>query len=118
VRIKLDENLPVELVEDLQALGHEVDSVVSEGLAGQPDSIVADAARRRHRVLFTLDKGLGDIRRFPPRRHSGVVLFRLSSSRGRGAVRKAVLGSLPRIDGGRVAGRLLVVTEGSIRARR
>jgi len=58
VRIKLDENLPVELVEDLQALGHEVDSVVSEGLAGQPDSIVADAARRRHRVLFTLDKGL------------------------------------------------------------
>ena len=117
MRIKLDENLPVELVEDLQALGHEVDSVVSEGLAGQPDSIVADAARRRHRVLFTLDKGLGDIRRFPPRRHSGVVLFRLSS-RGRGAVRKAVLGSLPRIDGGRVAGRLLVVTEGSIRARR
>jgi predicted nuclease of predicted toxin-antitoxin system len=64
MQIKLDENLPAELVDDLTALGHDVDSVESEGLAGQPDLIVAAAGHRSQRVLFTLDKGLGDVRRF------------------------------------------------------
>lgn len=31
MRVKRDENLPAELVEDLRALGHDVDSVLSEG---------------------------------------------------------------------------------------
>jgi hypothetical protein len=35
MRIKLDENLPVGLVGDLQALGHDVDTVPSEAL-GSP----------------------------------------------------------------------------------
>ncbi len=118
MRIKLDENLPAELVDDLQALGHRVDSVVSERLAGRPDAVVVDAARRTGRVLFTLDKGLGDIRRFPPKQHGGVVVFRLRS-RGRAATRAAVLAASRRIPMGRtLAGRLLVVTESSIRSRR
>jgi Domain of unknown function (DUF5615) len=38
MQIKLDENLPAELVDDLTALGHDVDSVESEGLAGSFDT--------------------------------------------------------------------------------
>jgi predicted nuclease of predicted toxin-antitoxin system len=86
MRIKLDENLPAELGEDLRRLGHGVDSVQSQGFAGRPDTVVADAARRSHRVLFTLDKGLGDVRRFPPRQYNGVVLFRLGN-KGRTSAR-------------------------------
>jgi predicted nuclease of predicted toxin-antitoxin system len=78
MRLELDENLPAELVEDLRALGHDTDSVVTEGLAGRPDRAVAGAARGAHRVLLTLDKGLADIRRFPPGSYGGIVLFRLS----------------------------------------
>jgi hypothetical protein len=33
MKFKLDENLPYELAEDLTRLGHEADTVFSEGLA-------------------------------------------------------------------------------------
>ena len=117
MRIKLDENLPAELVDDLRAAGHDADSVVSEHLAGEPDPIVADAARRARRVLFTLDKGLGDARRFPPSQHQGIVLFRLGAN-GRANVRREIIAALPRLARYRsLAGRLVVVTESSIRLR-
>jgi CRISP-associated protein Cas1 len=35
MRIKLDENLPAELADDLRRLGHLVDTVADEGLEGQ-----------------------------------------------------------------------------------
>lgn len=44
MRIKLDENLPAELADDLWACGHDADTVVGEHLAGEPDAIVAEAA--------------------------------------------------------------------------
>ena len=37
MRIKLDENLSADLVEDLAALGHDVDTARSEGLADRED---------------------------------------------------------------------------------
>ncbi|MBI3786301.1 MAG: DUF5615 family PIN-like protein [Deltaproteobacteria bacterium] len=118
MRVKLDENLPAELADDLRQLGHEVDSVASEGLTGRPDSTVARAARKARRVLFTLDKGLGDIRRFPPRLYDGIVIFRLSSN-GRTNTRHAVLSALSILGSQRqFAGRLFVVTENGLRVRR
>lgn len=79
MHIKLDENVPAELADDLRAGGHDVDSVVSENLAGEPDEVIVSAARGARRVLFTLDKGIGDVRRYPPARHAGVVLFRMGT---------------------------------------
>jgi predicted nuclease of predicted toxin-antitoxin system len=116
MRIKLDENLPAELVDDLHGAGHDVDSVVSEHLAGQPDTVVANAARTARRILITLDKGFGDTRMFPPTRHSGIVLFRLRAN-GRAAVRREVMSALPRLSRRTLAGRLVVVTRSSIRSR-
>jgi predicted nuclease of predicted toxin-antitoxin system len=52
MRIKLDENLPAELAEDLHRLGHLVDTVADEGLNGLPDPLVADAARSTMPFLF------------------------------------------------------------------
>jgi len=37
MRIKLDENLPATLRTDLEALGHEVDTVPDEGFGGRED---------------------------------------------------------------------------------
>jgi hypothetical protein len=37
MRIKLDENVSADLVDDLVALGHDVDTAPSEGLAGHED---------------------------------------------------------------------------------
>lgn len=54
MRIKLDENLPDELADDLRRLGHLVDTVADEGPEGKPDPLVADAARCGRRCLFSL----------------------------------------------------------------
>jgi len=37
VKIKLDENLPVELANDFRMLGHDADTVYDEGLGGAED---------------------------------------------------------------------------------
>jgi predicted nuclease of predicted toxin-antitoxin system len=44
VKFKIDENLPVELVADLNRAGHDADTVVDENLAGAADPIVVAAA--------------------------------------------------------------------------
>jgi predicted nuclease of predicted toxin-antitoxin system len=76
VRVKLDENLPRDLVEVLIRRGHDVDTVLDEQLGGQADSIVVETAADGGRMVITLDRGVGDIRRFPPGSHAGVVVLR------------------------------------------
>ncbi|MDQ3931836.1 MAG: hypothetical protein M3252_03230 [Actinomycetota bacterium] len=39
--------------------------------------MVLDAATRDDRLLLTLDRGLGDIRKHPPGTHAGVLVLRL-----------------------------------------
>jgi len=85
VKFKLDENLPVELVTDLRGLGHDVDTVSDEGLRVAADPAVVEAAFAAERILFTLDKGIANLQRFPIHKHAGVVLFRPDTS-GRRAV--------------------------------
>ena len=65
MKFKLDENLPVELVKDLRGLGHDADTDIDEGLRGAADPAVVDAAFAADRILFTLDKGIANLRRFP-----------------------------------------------------
>jgi hypothetical protein len=62
------------------------------------------------------DEGLGDIRRFPPRRYAGIVLIKLEQ-KGRRAVRHAVLTLLPQIPAKGLADRLVVMTHSSLRLR-
>lgn len=116
MKFKLDENLPVELVADLRDLGHDADTVVDEGLRGATDPTVVDAAFAADRILFTLDKGIGNLQRYPIDRHAGVVLFRPDSS-GRGAVAAFVRERLRRILMMDLTGRLTVVGPSRIRFR-
>jgi len=89
MRIKLDENLPAELADDLVRLGHLVDTVVGEGLEGRAYPLVADAARRARRCL------------------------------GRSAVRRGVLELLPEIERRQPLTRLLLVAgDSGIRVRK
>jgi predicted nuclease of predicted toxin-antitoxin system len=117
MRVKLDENLPVELVEDFSARDHNVDSVVTEGLAGANDEAVLRAARSTGRILVTLDKGIADVRRYAPSAHPGVILLRLQRT-GPGSARRALLHALPILERTARHGRLVVVTETAVRLRR
>jgi predicted nuclease of predicted toxin-antitoxin system len=116
VTFKLDENLPVELAGDLLGLGHDADTVVSEGLRGATDPVVVEAARAEGRVLLTLDKGIADIVRYPVHGHAGVVLFRPDSA-GRRAVLSFVRTRLSALLEMGLMGRLTVVGPTRIRVR-
>ncbi len=97
--------------------GHDVETVPDEGLAGQPDATVFEAARSEDRMLVTLDRGFADIRRYPPGTHAGVLVLRLRDQR------PAVIGSslqqlLDEQDLEALRGCLVIVEPGAIRVRR
>ncbi len=62
MKIKLDENLPEALIATLGELGHDVDSVREEGIAGRDDDIVWNAAQADGRFLITQDMDFSDMR--------------------------------------------------------
>jgi hypothetical protein len=90
VKLKLDENLPASLVQALASLGHDVDTVPAEGLAGRADADVWRAAQGEARLLVTQDLDFSDARRFAPGSHHGILLVRLRAP-GRLALADAVL---------------------------
>ena len=78
MRFKIDENLPVEVVELLTTGGHDAVSVVSQGLGGTDDPEVATICNSEDRCLLTLDTDFSDIRVYPPGSHPGIIVFRLA----------------------------------------
>ncbi|HZK82868.1 MAG TPA: DUF5615 family PIN-like protein [Humisphaera sp.] len=77
MKIKLDENLPSELVDLLSERQHDVHTVPGEQLTGRNDDAIFQAAFAENRLLVTQDLDFSDIRRFKPGTHPGIVLIRL-----------------------------------------
>ncbi len=89
MRVELDKGLPVSLAERLAKHGIDADTVCAEGLAGRSDPEVLAAAVDENRMVFTLDRGFGNIRAYPPGSHSGIVVFRLGDQSARAAIAAA-----------------------------
>jgi len=81
VRFKLDENMPRDAATRLGEAGHDVATVVDEGLGGEDDPPVLKAATAEGRILLTFDLDFADIRQYPPGTHAGIVVFRLQDQR-------------------------------------
>lgn len=79
MKIKLDENMPNLLVATLANLGHDVETVAQEGLAGHSDSDIWKCSQKEGRFLITQDLDFSDIKRFTPGKHHGILLVRLRS---------------------------------------
>ena len=117
MKVKLDENLPASLVEELAALGHDADSVPQEGIAGHPDSDVFDAAQKAGRFLITQDLDFSDLRRFAPGSHHGILLVRMSTP-GRIALRERVRTIFQAEEVASWEGCFVVATDRKLRIRR
>ncbi len=79
MRFKLDENLSRHLKDALCSLGHDVSTVADEGLLGHDDADVVEAAFREQRMVLTLEIELGNVTKYPPGKHPGIIVFRLAS---------------------------------------
>ena len=117
MRIKLDENLPDRLVAALTDLGHDVDTVVLEYLAGKDDAAVWQAAQQPDRFLITQDLDFSDIRRFTPGTHHGLLLVRLRFP-GRAALFDRIQSLFAVEEVSMWTGCLVVASERKLRVRR
>jgi predicted nuclease of predicted toxin-antitoxin system len=116
MKFKIDENLPGDVVNDVRAAGHDADTVHDEGLAGSPDSVVMASVQAEGRAILTLDKGIADVRVYPPSQYAGLILLRPRTT-GRLATLAFVRRHLPTLLQSPLAGHLYVVTETGIRVR-
>jgi predicted nuclease of predicted toxin-antitoxin system len=117
VRVKLDENIPRSARQVLIAAGHDVDTVVDEDLGGASDPQVVAAAAADGRLLVTLDRGLGDIRAYPPGSHAGILVLRPSDQSAR-TVAAALAAVVASHDLTTLAGTVTVAQRGLLRIRR
>lgn len=117
MRVKLDENLPARSVASLVELGHDVDTVVGEGLAGTKDDELWPQVQKAERFLVTKDLGFSDARRYPPGTHRRILVFRLSDDRSRVVAQRleGVFRNEPVDDWERC---LVIVTDHKVRVRR
>ncbi len=116
MKFKIDENLPSEIAADLRAASHDADTVPDQGLAGAPDAVILARAQREGRVILTMDKGIADIRAYPPQQYAGIILFRPRTA-GRSATLAFIRQHLPLLLQSTLTGHLFVVSEAGIRVR-
>lgn len=116
MKFKLDENLPVSAAAILQGAGHDVDTVISEGLTGAPDTDVVAAATADGRILISLDRGLGDLRTYPPGSHAGIVVLRLTDQ-SPATVSNAITDLANLSDPANLTGAVAVLQRGLLRLR-
>jgi predicted nuclease of predicted toxin-antitoxin system len=76
IRVKIDEQLSQILKDPVREAGYEVSSVFDQGLSGKLDEELWPIVQKEGRFLITADKEFGDIRRYPPGTHAGVLLLR------------------------------------------
>jgi hypothetical protein len=117
MRIKLDENLPARLVSVLGELGHDVDTVPSEHIAGTDDAVVWRAAQESRRFLITQDLDFSDARRYAPGTHHGLLLVRLPQP-GRTALFERIAMLFQNEDVERWGGCMVTATPHKVRVRR
>lgn len=117
MKIKLDENIPARAQALLSELGHDVDTVVSEGLGGATDATVWQAAQEEQRLLITQDLDFSDITKFVPGTHCGILLIRLQNP-SRQALTKVVDSIFSTEPVADWFGCFVVATERKVRVRR
>jgi predicted nuclease of predicted toxin-antitoxin system len=117
VKIKLDENIPQSLSPALKALGHDVRTVVDQGLTGHPDAGLWSVVAAEERFLVIQDVDFGKIAVTSQRGNAGILLLRLEVPSRSALLRraKALFGTE---DVSRWRGCLVVATERKIRVRR
>jgi predicted nuclease of predicted toxin-antitoxin system len=76
MKFKLDENFDPRLVPLIAKGGHDVDTVLGEGISGAKDEAVYRACRETGRTLVTLDLDFSNPLRFPPGPTEGIVIVR------------------------------------------
>ncbi len=116
IQVKVDEDLSEEVAAVFAAAGYQADTVRSQGWGGLLDDDLWVRVQAEGRWLITAVKEFGDVRKYRPGGHAGVVLIRADNESRRRYLDLAgtVVRSLRLED---IPGCLVVVTPRGIRLR-
>lgn len=88
LKVLVDEDLPRSTAALLQSLGINAIDVRDVGLKAASDTQVFEYAQKEERIIITRDVEFGNILKYPPRSHYGVIVIRLPNT----YVRDQILG--------------------------
>lgn len=114
LRFLVDENLPIDVMQVLEAAGHDVVFVGHSHLASEVDSVLNEFAIRSNRVIVTRDLDF-PLRKAPE--PPGLVILRVPKRFGRPEIRQLMTAFAASDEFNEVEGRVTVVAPGRIRNR-
>jgi predicted nuclease of predicted toxin-antitoxin system len=115
VKVKLDENLGRRTVDVFLTAGHDVATVLQQGLNSAPDDDVLAACVAEERVLVTLDLDFANPIRYDPARTSGIAVLRVHELPGRSDLLRAAAVLCDALGRSSISGRLWVVDQSRVR---
>ena len=115
MKLKTDENLGLSIAGLLRQAGHDVATVVEQGLRSSTDPNLIQICRTEGRCLVTLDMDFSNPLRFKPSDYSGIAVLRLPSKPTPQDMRDAIQTLIARLTQADITGRLWIVQRGKVR---
>ena len=115
MKIKLDENFGTRCVEEFVTRGHDVATVVGQGMSGFSDHELIDACRDEQRCIVTLDMDFANPLVFDARGYLGIAVVRLKGRVQQQEMLAAVRTLATRLSNTRIVGKTWIVQPGRVR---
>ena len=115
MRLKLDENLGQRWIQLLREAGHDVLTVLEEGLSGADDFGVIGAAGAERCCFVTLDLDFANPLRFRPSTYAGIAVLRLRAKTTQQELDETVATLVAHLARADITGRLWIVEVGRVR---
>lgn len=116
MRVKIDENLPVDVAGLFIRAGFNAETVYSEGIEGCSDKLLITLCKKELRVLVTLDNHFSNIKVYPPENFCGIVVIRINDQ-SKNSILSLLDKVLPVLKREDLTERLWIVEENRIRVR-
>jgi predicted nuclease of predicted toxin-antitoxin system len=115
VNLKLDENLHERGIALLSGEGHELSTIVRQGMQAATDAQVIETCRREGRALVTMDLDFANPLRFRPSQYPGIAVLRLPGKASAADLLAAIRTLSEGLKSRSLTGKLWVVEIGRIR---
>ena len=90
----IDACLPRSSTRVLRELGYDAIDAREVSMSSAEDTEIFEYAQKKGRILVTRDKGFGDVLKYPPGSHQGIIVLRLPSTYTANQINKVLKGFL------------------------